>query len=183
MDHLELTQLITTRMSHDLSGMLGAVYNGTELLLEDLSFAQESASLIQSSSENVIARMRFFRQTFGLSKQDEDQTENYLKTFSMSFSLEGICEDNLVRALIMALTDYFYKGAQITLSPNKIEAFGPALKDITPLKEVLLSGKGDVASINAPAFYAYALARKENKFFSLNQSDKTLEICILAEEQ
>ena len=76
MDSLELTQLITTRISHDLSGMLGAVYNGTELLLEDVSFAQESASLIQSSSENVIARMRFFRQTFGLNKQDEDQTEN-----------------------------------------------------------------------------------------------------------
>ncbi|MBE6449882.1 MAG: hypothetical protein E7013_04240 [Alphaproteobacteria bacterium] len=183
MDNLELAQLITTRISHDLSGMLGAVYNGTELLLEDMSFAQESAALIQSSSENVIARMRFFRQTFGLSKQDDDQTENYLKTFSMPFSLDGACDDNLKRSLVMALTDYFYKGAQITFLSDKLIATGAALKDITPLKDILLLGQGDVASINAPAFYAYAFAKKEHKILQFKQSENTIEIRILMEDK
>ena len=47
MDNLTLLQLVYTRISHDLSGCAGAIYNGAELLEEDLSFAEESSSLIK----------------------------------------------------------------------------------------------------------------------------------------
>ena len=31
----------------------------------------------------------------------------------MPFSLGGDCDDNLKRSLVMALTDYYYKGAEM----------------------------------------------------------------------
>ena len=152
MDNLLLSQLVYTRISHDLAGSVGAIYNGTELLVEDLSFAQESGNLIKDSAEMLMVRLRFFRQTFGLPKDDEDTTADYLKTFSMPFSLNRACLDNLQRALVMVLTDYFYRGADFNLTENAIVAYGSAFKDVSCLTTLLQDGKGDETAANAPAF-------------------------------
>lgn len=163
MDDLTFTQLVFTRISHDLSGIIGAVYNGTELLLDDPSFASESTDLIQSSAKDLMARARFFRQTFGLPKETPDTTKEYLKTFSMPFELKGICSDNLQRVLIMMLTDYFYKGATFEITSNKVKATGPQLKDCTLLNDLLQTGKGEQTATNAPAFFAYHLGKQMQK--------------------
>ena len=176
MDNLELLQLVYTRISHDLAGMIGAVYNGAELLEEDLSFAQESANLIKGSAENLMARQRFFRQTFGLPKESEDTTVDYLATFSMPFSMDKECVNNLQRSLIMCLTDYFYKGAQFQISENLIEAKGQALKDIQEFKNILLNADGEKTAANAPAFYTHYMAKKLNCHFDIKQSENTLQI-------
>ena len=158
MDNLTLTQMVFTRISHDLSGATGAVYNGAELLQEDPSFVQEGTDLIQNSAKDLVARTRFFRQTFGLPKESEDTTGEYLKTFSMPFELSGVCTNNLQRALIMCLTDYFYKGAKFEISDKKIKATGPALKDCSALNNLLQNGDGEEKAVNAPAFFAYFLS-------------------------
>ena len=44
---VSLTNLVYTRISHDLSNAAGAVYNGTELLVEDPVGVQETAILLQ----------------------------------------------------------------------------------------------------------------------------------------
>lgn len=176
MDNLELLQLVYTRISHDISGTVGAVYNGAELLEEDLSFAQESANLIKSSAENLMFRLNFFRQTFGLPKAVADTTSDYLKTFSMQFSLNKECDNNLQRCLIMCLTDYFYKGAEFKISSDGIEATGPALKDITPLNNILLNASEEKTASNAPAFFAHYLAKKSNTCISIRQSENQVQI-------
>ena len=160
MDDLTLSQLVFTRISHDLSGAMGAVYNGTELLQDDPSFVTEATDLIQNSAKDLMARARFFRQTFGLPKDTEDTTKEYLKTFSLHFELDGVCTNNLQRALIMALTDYFYKGAVFAVSDNKITATGNALKDCSVLDKLLQAGDGEIVAVNAPAFFAYHLAKQ-----------------------
>ena len=105
MDNLILSQLVFTRISHDLSGAMGAVYNGTELLQDDPTFVEEATDLIHNSAKDLMARARFFRQTFGLPKETDDTTKEYLETFSLPFELKGVCVNNLQRCLIMCLTD------------------------------------------------------------------------------
>ena len=166
MDNLTLSQLVFTRISHDLSGAIGAVYNGTELLQDDPTFVAEASDLIQNSAKDLMARTRFFRQTFGLPKDLDDTTKEYLKTFSLPFELKGVCSNNLQRVLIMMLTDYLYKGAIFEISDNKLTATGQELKDISNLNSLLQTGVGEQTAANAPAFFAYHLAKQMQK--SLN---------------
>ena len=83
----------------------------------------------------------------------------------------------------MALTDYFYKGAEIKVLLDKVIATGPALKDCAQLKDILLFCQGEIASVNAPAFYANAFAKKEHKILQFEQSENTIEIRILMEDK
>ena len=180
MDNLTLSQLIFTRISHDLSGALGAVYNGTELLKDDPTFVEEATDLIHNSAKDLMARTRFFRQTFGLPKETDDTTQEYLKTFSLLFELKGICTNNLQRSLIMTLTDYFYKGATFEIANNKLNVHGPALKDCTALSDLLQLGTGEQTAANAPAFFAYNLAKQSQKDIKMiikeNPNDFHVEI-------
>ena len=161
MDNLILSQLVFTRISHDLSGAMGAVYNGTELLQDDPTFVEEATDLIHNSAKDLMARARFFRQTFGLPKETDDTTKEYLETFSLPFELKGVCVNNLQRCLIMCLTDYFYKGATFEVKNDKITATGAALKDCTPLNNLLEKGTGEQTAANAPAFFAYQLSQQK----------------------
>ena len=177
MDSILLAQLIYTRVSHDLSGAAGAVYNGTELLCEDLSFAAESAQLIQSSADNLMKRLRFFRQTFGLqNKQDADTTQEYLSTFSMLFTVNAPCQNNLQRCLIMTLTDVFYKGATFEVSDTYLKATGDAIKECENLADILQKGTISQSANDAPAIFAYVLADNLCKKLIFTKTDKSITI-------
>ena len=178
MDNLTLSQLIFTRISHDLSGAMGAVYNGTELLKDDPTFVEEATDLIHNSARDLMARARFFRQTFGLPKETEDTTKEYLKTFSLPFELTGVCTDNLQRALLMTLTDYFYKGASFVVTSNKITATGKALKDCTPLNALLQTGLGEQNATNAPALFVYHLSKQTQRPIEISTKETTDGFCM-----
>ncbi|MBP5534052.1 MAG: hypothetical protein J6Y03_00905 [Alphaproteobacteria bacterium] len=178
MNDLALSQLIFTRISHDLSGAMGAVYNGTELLKDDPTFVQEATDLIHNSAKDLMARTRFFRQTFGLPKDTDDTTKEYLKTFSLPFELKGVCTDNLQRSLIMTLTDYFYKGAIFEIRNNKILANGQALKDFSKLNDLLQTGEGEQTAANAPAFFAYHLSCQLQKNIKIASKELQNGFCV-----
>ena len=178
MNNLILSQLICTRISHDLSGVMGAVYNGAELLQEDEDFADQAASLIQNSATDLMAKMRFFRQTFGLPKDSEDTTGEYLKTFSIPFELSGVCTNNLQRALVMGLTDYFYKGATFEVTSDGIFATGKALKECTDFISLLKSGQGEETAVNAPAFFIYQLCQQEQKTLEIEIKENINQVII-----
>ena len=158
MNDLKLLQMVYTRISHDLAGASGAVYNGLELLEEDLECSADSCQLIKDSASTLMARLKFFRQTFGLpSALKEDTTLDYLKTFSMPFTLNGKCSHTWQQAACMIMTDLFYKGAQITVEPKRVSAKGVAHKDWTDTICILQTGQGDENANNAPAFYLNVL--------------------------
>ena len=83
-----VTELICTRISHDLIGNIGAVSNAVELLEEgDMDFLDDIRSILKTSSQVLSARLKFFRMAFGLVNANlEDKslvvktTEDYLKT-------------------------------------------------------------------------------------------------------
>ena len=178
MDNLALTQLVFTRISHDLSGAMGAVYNGTELLQDDPTFIEDATDLIHNSAKDLMARTRFFRQTFGIPKDVDDTTKEYLKTFSLPFELNGVCTNNLQRVLIMTLTDYFYKGAVFEVKSDKIIATGAALKDCTSLNNLLQTGLGEQTAANAPAFFAYQLIQQTHSVIKTSVKETSDGFCM-----
>ena len=83
-----ISELICTRISHDLIGNIGAVANAVELLEEgDMDFLDDIRSILKVSSQVLAARLKFFRMAFGLENANlEDAslvrktTADYLKT-------------------------------------------------------------------------------------------------------
>lgn len=60
-----LTDLIGSRICHDLISPLGAISNGVELISMNGHAASPEMNLISESIENANARIRFFRIAFG----------------------------------------------------------------------------------------------------------------------
>jgi len=64
--NLKVVQLLSSRLCHDLVGPAGAVQNGIELFEEMGSDVGEGAlRIVASSSEQLLARLAFFRLSFG----------------------------------------------------------------------------------------------------------------------
>ena len=66
----ELSELICTRISHDLIGSIGAVSSALELIEEDSGqLDEDTKSILQTGTNTLIARQKFFRVAFGTDTQ------------------------------------------------------------------------------------------------------------------
>ena len=63
-----LTELIGSRICHDLISPIGAISNGVELITMSGALAGPELSLISESVENANAKIRFFRIAFGTAR-------------------------------------------------------------------------------------------------------------------
>lgn len=61
---LRMVELLCSRLCHDLSGPVGAIRNGVELL-DDMGSDAETAALVADSSRRAAARLRLFRLAYG----------------------------------------------------------------------------------------------------------------------
>ena len=63
---LILSELICTRICHDVIGPVGAISNGVELLEDgDADFLEDIKSLLMTSSTSLAAKLKMFRAVFG----------------------------------------------------------------------------------------------------------------------
>ena len=68
MNETTLSEILTTRLSHDLIGNIGAVANAVELLNEgDEEDKEDIGNILNFSSKVLSRRLKFFRLCFGLS--------------------------------------------------------------------------------------------------------------------
>ena len=124
----EISELVCTRISHDLIGNIGAVSNAVELLEEgDMDFMDDIRSILKVSSGVLTARLKFFRMAFGvdnaiLEKLDlvEKTTADYLKTLgnvnypiSLTMRLSNWQLSKMAMLAVMILADTFIKGGNI----------------------------------------------------------------------
>lgn len=128
-----ISELVCTRLSHDIAGSIGAVANAVELLEEgDLDFLDDIKSVLKTSSQNLAARMKFFRMAFGLDNALLDDAalvtqtaQNYLATlgnkdYPISLSLQVSAASGRKTALlmIMAAADLLIRGGRINVFEN-----------------------------------------------------------------
>ena len=136
----EIAEIISTRISHDLIGNIGAVGNAVELLEEgDMDFLDDIKSILKISSGVLNSRMKFFRMAFGLDNsniEDEEQVNKisqfYIKTIgsganngiSLTMNLAGKKLYREAMLTVMILVDTIIRGGEITIScdSNQLEA-------------------------------------------------------------
>ncbi len=88
---INISQLICTRISHDLIGNVGAFANAVELMEdEDDEFLAEIKSTLKTSSQVLTARLKFFRMAFGLSNANLENIET-VKKLPKNISPLSIC--------------------------------------------------------------------------------------------
>ena len=122
-----ISELICTRISHDLIGNIGAVSNAVELLEEgDMDFLDDIKSILKTSSSVLSARLKFFRMAFGLAnanlediEQVQEVTKAYLNTVggknspTISFKLSDTQYSKAIMLIVMAISDLLVKGGKI----------------------------------------------------------------------
>lgn len=75
----ELTDLIGSRICHDLISPLGAISNGLELLAMSVGTQGPEVDLITDSVESASARIKFFRIAFGAAQRGQGLGEKEIK--------------------------------------------------------------------------------------------------------
>lgn len=163
MDHLRLTQLLCSRICHDLITPVGAINNGFELLGPSLNKAdEEMSSLIHKSAQNAAQRLMVFRAGFSYGGQNLlpsfEKTAHFLDSFLRSHKIDFQWNDlkeaqTLVDAkeqpqwgrilinLVSVLTEVAPKGGTLTL---KFQDQGEYLLTEIFLKGSLTDLKSDV---------------------------------------
>ncbi len=180
-----ISEIIFTRISHDLAGNLGVLANGVEVFDEednnDNDFLDEFKSILKLSSQTLNARLKFFRMVFGTpvsSLEDNNlvyQTAlEYLKVQNIKNPIEletnhSISTKNREILLsIMGLADIVIRGGKIITnqqedkinisitSPNPLSA-----TRIQTIKEIM-AGNTNISNPSLFAPFIYLLSINAN---------------------
>lgn len=176
-----LSELICTRLSHDVIGNVGAVANAVELLEEgDMEFLEDIKSILKTSSNVLSARLKFFRLAFGLNNANLENQDT-LKTTAEAY-LSTLCSRNYQLQLdwapvasqyakvallgIMIIADTLIRGGRISVRPyqNGImvvhnEDAQVSADKVAQLKEAINSGEVAENAQLAPAAYLLELIK------------------------
>ncbi len=194
-----VSELICTRLSHDIIGNVGAVANAVELLEEgDMDFWDDIKSILKTSSGVLAARLKFFRMAFGLDNANLDSLEQvknvtaaYLATVggknppALDFALSDSRYAKAVMLLVMASADLLIKGGTITVAERggKVEVSVAAETRLAADKlaqslNVLKAAAAEVTAQDAPLLYLLGVCRA--KGFRLTCSDSPA-LCFVLE--
>ena len=186
---INISELICTRISHDLSGNVGALANAVELLDdEDDDFLGEIKSTLSHCSEVLSARLKFFRMAFGLTNSNLEDIErvkitceNYVKTLNYNHPITTdikIISSPFNRAImlaVMCVADVIIRGGNVRVGSTRsaivitAESESPlAQAKIEEMQTVLEGGVPDNLSQYAPLYYLKQLLDKEERKLTIN---------------
>ncbi len=200
----KISELLTTRLSHDLVGNIGAISNGFELVAEenDLEFIKDTCTLLATSASVVAKRIKFFRLAFGLKNMatsDRDEmllvTKDYLSTIgnkdfpiNLSFYISDEISSNMAKiimALTMILSDMTIRGGDITVKNEndnielllKADRLAPVDRS-DELKKTIEGGDVEETAKNSPLYYALSLLAEEHKILDFNTNEHYIKFTI-----
>lgn len=175
-----VSEIICTRISHDLIGNIGAVSNAVELLEEgDMDFLDDIKSILKTSSKVLSARLKFFRMAFGIDnanlenmEQVREVTVAYLSTLggqnspTLEFNLSNSRYSKAVMLIVMAISDLLVRGGIITVK-SQGEKVCVAVEEGTRLADeklaqslsVLKGTAQEIGAQDAPILYLLEVCR------------------------
>ncbi|MBR6663793.1 MAG: hypothetical protein IKL33_03090 [Alphaproteobacteria bacterium] len=193
MDNIFLTEIIATRLSHDLIGNIGAVSNAVELLKEgDENDLDDVNNILEFSSLVLAKRLKFFRLCFGMSNasvKDLDELKkivneyletignpNYKIVYKQDISTPKIYK--FVMPSVMMMADILIKGGEIVVKQTdnslKIEVSSSEKLNISKLNDIQkILNKQEVnenISSFAPLYYLLTYTNKARANVFLNGS-------------
>lgn len=171
-----ITEIVCTRISHDLIGNIGALANALELMEDDdIDFMEEIKSTLNFSSTVLMSRLKFFRMVFGLNNANLENadtvhniSQNYVKSLNPHHPIEidispinGQSDLNRVIMLaVMLCSDIIVKGGKITIktdsqqiTTNVTSLFPLAQNKIIEINNIIKGIYPENLSQYAPLFY------------------------------
>lgn len=197
MNNIFLSEVIATRLSHDLIGNIGAVSNGVELLNEgDEQDFDDVKNILNFSSSVLNKRLKFFRLCFGLSNASvkslnelKEICENYLTTIGNPNFLINLELDistpkiyKFVMPSVMMMADILIKGGKIAVKETsthlEIKVSSDANLNISKLKGIsdILTNIEIEENISSYAPLFYLLEYAKSSGVSVKLEDSTLII-------
>lgn len=171
-----ITQLIMTRVSHDLAGIIGAIHNTTELLEIDPSFSTEAGPVIKNSTTTLSARLKLFRALFGTNTKtiEPHLITDYVKTLSASFELIGHPTTREQASAILICCDLMIYGGTITIQERQVIGNG-TIKTENALTDIMV-GKLDETTPPkwAPAAWLMHLTTQSGNPATFSQQDNQI---------
>jgi len=198
---MNISELICTRISHDLIGNVGAFANAIELLEdEDGEFMSEIVSTLKSSSETLTARLKFFRTAFGMDGAHLEQNEliikttaDYIKTLNPNhpITFEGGLNNTRLNKLamlaVMSVADTVIRGGSITaksdansLSVSVTSPSALSAPKIQAMNDILQGHHPDNLSLYAPLFYMLQIMAPLNMKLAIKADLNTLSYTIMS---
>ncbi len=193
---VEITQFIATKLCHDLAGTIGAINNSLDFIsVENPEMRAKAIDLLKASSEQSINKLVFFRQAYGVAKNNGEANfdelkitaENYLKDTKVKFTfhekyfhIKGIFISSNIGKLILCLVQHAYSnlihGGEITITIEannivRISSKGSSLK--------IDKEKNDIICKNSTS---YPLTTQNCTSYFIQYFAKELEIKITEDE-
>lgn len=189
-----ITEIVCTRISHDLIGNIGALANALELMEDDdIDFMEEIKSTLNFSSTVLMSRLKFFRMVFGLNNANLENadtvrniSQNYVESLNPHHPIDidispinGQSDLNRVIMLaVMLCSDIIVKGGKITIktdsqqiTTNVTSLFPLAQNKIIEINNIIKGIYPENLSQYAPLFYLQemgaTLRTEENNDFTL----------------
>lgn len=195
MDDIKLSQLVCSRLCHDLIAPVGAINSGLELLPE-VEDKNEVMDLIFQSAKSLAKRLTYFRTSFGYSAANNFNTSEDIQSFISNFIsshnikliwIEGYIVKNisgwgrLLSNAVLSLIEIAPYGGALTVQFNSPLNSEPQASfiitgDVLNLREEIietLEGKNNLDQISPKtiqAYLTYRLADTLNLNLKIDQS-------------
>ncbi len=189
MNKINLSELICTRISHDLIGNIGAFANAVELMEDDDGeFINEIKNTLKTSAGILTARLKFFRMAFGLSNTNLENidivkktTLDYLQTLNLGHPISA--EINIInspfnRAIMLACmcaAETIVRGGLVKVSSTRQALIISAISDaplainkISSMQSILEGQEPENVSQYAPLYYLAHILNEEGRKLTIN---------------
>lgn len=191
-----ISELICTRISHDLIGNIGATSNAVELMEDgDMDILEDVKNILKTSSFNLLARMKFFRLTFGLDNKNLEDiplvkqiAKDYLSSLgsdtssiTLDFSIETPSYIKSALTLLMICADLIIRDGSIKIFNQSNQIFATVSKqqrlsiDKIAKIDAIINGNTDYIDANS-APLAFLIEKHGNK--SIKIFDNEDNYCI-----
>jgi len=198
----KLSELICTRLCHDIIGNVGAVANGVELLEEDdLDFLPDIKNILNTSSEVLSSRLKFFRLALGSANSGLNDFANvkntaadYLKTlgnrnnvinldWSEQYSSEEL--NKVILLLLVICGDCIAREGSVQVSGNNQELFikvsartFAAQSRIDDIAKIIEFPNYNIIAQYSPLLYAIELLNDKSLKLGFTKSDEEIKFVI-----
>lgn len=186
---INISELICTRISHDLIGNIGAFANAVELMEDDdVDFLAEIKNTLKTSSAVLTARLKFFRMAFGLTNANLENieivkktTEEYLRTLNFSHPIKAdinIINSPFNRAIMLACmcaAEVIIRGGTVKVSSTRQAVIISAISEsplaqskISAMQSILEGETPENISQYAPLYYLNQILKENELKLTIN---------------
>lgn len=194
--NLKLAELVVTKMCHDLSGPVGAVNNGIELLKDGSeNIHDKSIELIEISAQEAVSRLLFFRQAYGVlhshSQVNEDSLREIVVKFFAQKKITIIWPDSsqemtnemgkILLNTILVVSQALIHGGELSVNHHENDGFsvaakGEGLKVDMEITDVLQHKENIVNIKNIQAYVIKEMVEAANVVLAIKHTDTLFEI-------